>query len=351
MVTRKNRLTNVLSLDEWGRSLVPERFRPHLHEYLLKAGIVGVNYSFFGILFFTSLAVAIGFYFWLPYSFLKQRSVDLLSTLLNLGIGSFIVLFVSMTLLSFIVMFAVYFYIDLMIYNRTKEIEKILPDFLQYVASNLKGGMSFDKALWSAIKPRFGVLANEVEIAAKKVMTGEEIDVALSEFTRMYDSPMLRRSFDLIIEGMRGGGNIVYLIDKVIDNINETDTLKKEMAASVTTYVIFISFIVIFVAPALFALSYQLLTIVNSFASKIGSTGGANLPLKFSNVSIDPSDFSNFSMIAIGIISSFSSMIISIIRRGDIKGGIKFVPLFLALAIADYRIFMSILSGVFSSLF
>src|SRR3989344_8401954 len=183
MVMRKSKLTNLISLDEWGRSLVPERFRPHLHEYLLKAGIVGVNYSFFGVLFFASLAVAIGFYFWLPYGFLKQRSVDLLSTLLNLGLGSFIVLFVSMTLLSILVMFSVYFYIDLRIYNRTKEIEKILPDFLQYVASNLKGGMSFDKALWSAIKPRFGVLANEIEIAAKKVMTGGDVEDALQEFT------------------------------------------------------------------------------------------------------------------------------------------------------------------------
>ena len=342
---------NIFSLEEWGRALVPERVRPHLHEYLLKAGITEVNYGFFGILFFASLVIAIGFYFWLPYGFLKQRSVDLLATLLNLGLGSFIVLFVSMTLLSILVMFSVYFYIDLMIYGRTKEIERILPDFLQYVASNLKGGMSFDRALWSAIKPRFGVLANEIEIAAKKVMTGEEVDTALTEFTKMYDSPMLRRSFDLIIEGMRGGGNIVYLIDKVIDNINETQTLKKEMAASVTSYVIFISFIVILVAPGLFALSFQLLSIVNSFAGKIGGGAGAAMPIKFSNVSINPKDFSNFSMISIGIIASFSSMIISIIRRGDIKGGIKFVPLFLALSILDYRFFMWILKGTFASLF
>lgn len=343
-------LKNVFSLDEWGRSLVPERVRPHISEYLLKAGIREVNYTFFGALFFTTLAFGVGFYFWLPYGFLKERSKDLASTLVNLGLGSFTFLFIFMTLLSFLVMFGVYFYVDLRIYQRTKDIEAILPEFLQYVASNLKGGMSFDRALWSAIKPRFGVLANEIEIAAKRVMTGEDVDVALTEFTRLYDSPMLKRSFDLIIEGMRGGGSIVYLIDKVIENINDSQTLKKEMAASVTSYVIFISFIVIFVAPALFALSYQLLVIVNSFASKIGGTAGANLPIKFANVSIKPEEFANFSMLSVGIISSFSSMIISIIRRGDIKGGIKFVPLFIVLAIADYRVFMSILQGAFSFL-
>ncbi|MFO8016705.1 MAG: type II secretion system F family protein [Candidatus Woesearchaeota archaeon] len=341
---------NIISLEEWGRALVPEKFRPHISEYLLKAGIKQVNYRFFGALFFITLAIAIGIYFAFVYSFLSSRATDMIGTLVNLGLGSFIFLFVSMTALSFLVMFAVYFYIDLMIYQRTKEIERILPEFLQYVASNLKGGMSFDRALWSAIKPRFGVLSTEIEIAAKRVMTGEDVDVALKEFTQMYDSPMLRRSFDLIIEGMRGGGRVVYLIDKVIENINESQTLKKEMAASVTSYVIFISFIVIFVAPALFALSYQLLIIVNSFAGKIGDTAGANLPISFSNVSINPDDFSNFSFMAIGIISTFSSMIVSIIRRGDIKGGLKFVPVFLVLAILDYHVFMKILEGAFSFL-
>ncbi|PIN86352.1 hypothetical protein COV19_05140 [Candidatus Woesearchaeota archaeon CG10_big_fil_rev_8_21_14_0_10_44_13] len=339
---------NTFSLEEWGRALVPERFRPHLHEYIMKAGMRDVNYSFFGTLFFISLAFALGFYFWIPYPFLKAKSVDLLGSLVYLGLGSFIFLFVGLMLLSLLVMFAVYFYIDLKIYYRTKEIERILPDFLQYVASNLKGGMSFDRALWSAIKPRFGVLANEIEIAAKKVMTGEDVEDALTEFTKMYDSPMLRRSFNLITEGMKGGGKIVYLIDKVIENINESETLKKEMAASVMSYVIFISFIVIIVAPALFALSFQLLTIVNLFASRLGNVGGSNLPIKFSNVSIKSEDFRTFSMLCILIICSFSSMITSIIRRGDIKSGVKFVPLFAFLGWVDYNIFMYVLRGMFS---
>ncbi|MFC1730525.1 type II secretion system F family protein [candidate division KSB1 bacterium] len=351
--------SNLFSLDEWGRALVPERVRPHLHEYALKAGIKKVNYKLFGALFFISLFIAIILYFWIPknpyipwsaYTFLKQRSTDFLSTLFNLGLGSFVVLFVLMIIASAIGMFSIYFYVDLKIYSRTKEIEEILPEFLQYVASNLKGGMSFDRALWSAIKPRFGVLATEIEIAAKKVMTGEEVDQALMEFTNMYDSPMLKRTFNLIVEGMKGGGSIVYLIDKVIENINESQVLKKEMSASVTSYIIFISFIVIFVAPALFALSFQLLIIVSSFGEKLGGAGASDMPIQFGSGSIDPSDFGNFSLIAVGIIAAFSSMITSIIKRGDVKGGVKYIPVFLVLALLDYKIFMKILMAAFASL-
>lgn len=342
--------TRVLFLEEWGKALVPERIRPHLRDYLLKAGITDVNYKFFGVLWWICLSVAIIFYFYLPYGWLRDKSVDFASRLLYLGLGSFIVVFVVLISLSFLVMGIIYFFIDLKIYKRTKEIEDVLPEFLQFVAGNLKGGMSFDSALWNAIRPRFGVLANEVEIAAKKVMTGEDVDEALREFTKKYDSSMVRRSFELIIEGMKSGGRMVYLIDKVIENINEAKMLKKEMSASVTSYVIFISFIVILVAPALFALSYQLLTIVSSFAGKLGgATGGvSSMPIKMSEVSIKPEDFVNFAKLCVGVISFFSSMIISLISRGDIKGGIKYIPVFVIVSLINFKIFMMLLSSMFS---
>ena len=329
---QKNRL---FFLEEWGKALVPERIRPHLGDYLLKAGITDVNYKFFGALFYICLAVALAFYFYLPYGWLRDKSVDLMSTLLYLGAGSFIIVFVVLISLSFLVMGVIYFFLDLRIYNRTKEIEDILPEFLQFVSGNLKGGMSFDRALWNAIRPRFGVLAIEVEIAAKKVMTGEDVDEALKEFT---------------IEGMKSGGKIVYLIDKVIENINETKTLKKEMAASVTSYVIFITFIVLVVAPALFALSFQLLKIVSSFAGKLGGASGGTsaLPIKLSEVSIKPEDFIDFAKISVGIISFFSSMIISLISRGDIKSGIKYIPVFVIVSVVNLSIFMWLLGSMFS---
>ena len=85
--------------------------------------------------------------------------------------------------------------------------------------------------------------------------------------------------------------------------------LKKEMAATNMTYVIFITFVVIVIAPGLFALSYQLLIILGSFISKIGATqisGGMNLPLTISSISIKQSDFVVFSRYALVIISAFS---------------------------------------------
>ena len=341
-----------VKLEEFGKAFVPESVRPRLRSYLLKAGITEVNYRLFGFLFFVSLLISFVPYALYAYPYLAKKSVSILWSLLYLGLGTFIFLTVCILLVAAIIMLAIYFYLDLRIYRRTKEIEEVLPEFLQFVASNLKGGMSFDRALWTSIKPRFGVLANEIEIAAKKVMTGGDVEDALQEFTTKYDSPMLKRSFDLIVEGMKGGGQIVYVIDKVIETITETQTLKKEMSASVTSYVIFITFIVILVAPGLFALSFQLLDIVGNFAAQLGTeAGGAattSIPIRFSATGIHKEDFQTFSLVALGVISFFSAIIISIIRRGDIKGGVKMIPVFIALSLLDYKIFLIILSKVFA---
>lgn len=341
-----------IRLEEFGKAFVPERVRPRLRAYLLKAGITRINYKLFGFLFFLSLFVSAWPYMLYAYPFLAKKSVTFLSSLAYLGLGTFAFLTGCILVVAAVCMLGIYFYLDLRIYKRTKEMETVLPEFLQFVASNLKGGMSFDRALWSSIKPRFGVLANEIEIAAKKVMTGGDVEDALREFTSKYDSPLLQRSFDLIIEGMKGGGEIVYIMDKVIETITETQTLKKEMAASVTSYMIFITFIVVLVAPGLFALSLQLLQMVSSFASRLGEAGASTavstIPIKFTAGNISKDDFYTFSLLALGVISFFSSIIMSIIKRGDVKGGIKMIPVLIIISLVSYQVFVFVLSKVFT---
>ncbi|MBU4493638.1 MAG: type II secretion system F family protein, partial [Nanoarchaeota archaeon] len=282
----------IVFLEEFGKAIIPERVRPRLRQYLLKTGITEVPYRTFGAMFYLFILLTIFLSFKYAYPFIVDTfslwKIFLLF-LAVIAIGS------AIAILTFAI---IYFYLDLRIFNRTKQMEEVLQEFLKFVSENLKGGMSFEKALWSAIKPEFGILASEVRLAAKKVMTGQDVDEAITEFTDKYDSPMLRRSFNLIIEGLKGGGRIAELIDRVIENIEETRMLKKDMAATNMTYVIFITFVVIVIAPGLFALSYQLLTILGNFVAKIGVTevrGGITLPLTISTISIKPDDFVVFS--------------------------------------------------------
>ena len=256
-------------------------------------------------------------------------------------------------LLSYIFMSLIYVWLDLRIYKRTREMEGVLVDFLQFVSENLKAGMTFDHALFFAIKPQFTVLASEVRIAAKRAMTGQDVEEALTEFAGKYDSQVLSRNFALIVEGLRGGGEVASIIDRVVENLRETKKLKEEMAATTLGYVIFITFVVTVIAPGLFALAKQLLIILGKFLTQISSSlnQAQNLPFKFSATSITPGDFTSFTYLSLIAVSTFSSMIISIIQRGDVKSGLKYVPVFVIVSMVLFFIFQNIIGTVIGAFF
>lgn len=336
----------IIFLEEFGKAFVPKRARPYLREFLLKAGITTVPYKFFGALFYLTAVITGFIYVVYIYTFLLRfHQIYLLA----LSAVTWFVIQISLALL-FIAL--VYFYVDLRIFRRTKKLEEMLPDFLQVVSSNLRGGMAFENALLSAIKPRFSILANEMAEVSKKIMTGHDTSKALSELGRKYDSPTLRRIIDLIVTELESGGEIAGLIDRIVTNIKETRVLKEEISASAVAYMIFIAAIVVVIAPLLFSLSFNLLMIILGFVSKLSAAtarAGA-LPFTVSQVTIDPTSFWYFSMAALVTISFFSSLIVSIVEKGNIKSGLKYIPIFVISALIMYFVFMKVLGIVFSGM-
>ncbi|HLD97487.1 MAG TPA: type II secretion system F family protein [Candidatus Nanoarchaeia archaeon] len=334
-----------------GKAFIFEKIRPKLKKYLRKAGITEVPYSQIGLFFWLSiLPVAYFFIFGLWGPIIEQIQNPVLRFLLAFAAWSAIHTAVLAGLVA-----VVYGYLDLRIFNRTAKMEAVMPDFLRFVSENLKGGMPFEKSLWGAIKPEFGILSQEVRLAAKKVMTGADVDEAITEFTNKYYSPMLKRSFNLILEGMKGGGKVADVIDRVIETLEETKELKQEMAATNLTYVIFVSVIVIIVAPGLFTLSFQFLSILQGLGERVSTTGAtqqaASLPISFSKVTLEPEQFKAFSRYALMIISTFAGMIVSMINNGSIKGGIKFVPFLFISSQVVYFVSMRISYTLFKGLF
>lgn len=340
-------LLELVSLDEFGKAFVPAGWRPKLRKYMLKAGIDEVPYSIFGLLFIIAIAITALIYI-----------IFLNPALENEGwIMVFLLTFISfagiLLVIAFISIIVIYTYLDMRIMERTRKIEEVLDDFLMMVSENLKGGLGIDRALWSSIKPEFGVLAKEIEIASKKVATGEDVEDALGEFIQKYESPMTRRAFEIMIEETKSGGHIAATLDKIIDEIKETKLLKAELVATNTQYVIFISAIVAFISPLLFALSHQLLTILVNFSDKIApalKTSPTNLPFAMSEMNISISDFLLFSRVAIGVVALFASMLIADINRGTIKASIKYIPIAVAVSLLVYQFFMGVFSVFFGSL-
>jgi len=334
----------IIFLEEFGKAFVPKRAIPTLRLFLLKAGITKVPYKFFGALFYLTAIITGIIYVLYIYPFLQQYSQI---ALLAASTASWFAFQISLAV--FLIM-VVYFYVDLRIYLRTKKMEDMLPDFLQVVSSNLKGGMSFENALMGAIKPRFSILANEMAEVSKKVMTGHDVGVALSELGEKYNSPMLRRSIDLMISELESGGKISDLIDNMVKSIKETKALKEEISASAISYIIFIAAIVIVISPLLFALSFHLLVIILNFVGRLAGASTSALPFSISAVTVDPESFRYFSISAIATIAFFSSLIVSIVEKGNVKSGLKYIPIFMIGSLALYFAFMKILGFVFSGI-
>ena len=269
---------------------------------------------------------------------------------------SMIVLWVFIfVFLIFAIWIMFYLAVDLRIFKRKLDIEDVLPDFLQLTASNINAGMTIDRALWFAVRPRFGVLAKEIESIAKDTMTGADLKSALEKFAAKYNSIILKRSISMLNEGIEAGGKIGDLLNRIATDVQEQKSVLKEMSANVTTYVIFIAFATIVATPFLFSLSGVLISVVQQISSGLGSTGNvaaiSGIPLSFSGVGITQTDFKIFAIVSLMLSSFFSASMISTIRNGNIKSGMKYIPIFIIVSLTIFFVALSLLESLISLFF
>ena len=183
-------------------------------------------------------------------------------------------------------------------------------------------------------------------------MGGEDLKAALQKFADKYGSVLLKRSISLLIEGIEAGGEIGDLLNKIALNIQETKIMKREMAANVTTYVIFITFAAIAAAPVLFALSGTLIQVIGSFGSVLGDgASGAGFGLSFSGSGIEYSDFKIFAMVSLIVTSFFSAVIIATIKKGNAKSGLKYIPIFIITSVTLFLIADVVLGKLLGNFF
>ncbi|MBU1204708.1 MAG: type II secretion system F family protein [Nanoarchaeota archaeon] len=326
---------------------VMEHRRNRLRYYLQRAGFVVESNKLSKIIFNLCVFLNLIISFYLIYRF----STDLKYGVLYVGLVMFLVwafLFIMLLLMLWLLF---YFIIDLRIFKRRIGIEDVLADFLQLTSANIRAGMPIDRALWYAVRPQFGVLASEIEMVAKETMSGEDLEGALRKFAEKYDSIMLKRSINLLVEGIAAGGEIGDLLNKIAIDIQESRIMKKELSANVTTYVIFITFATIVAAPLLFALSSHLLFIVSNLMLKLDVPSGiTNFSINLSGAGMSIKDFRIFAITCLVITSYFSSVIIATIKKGEIKAGVKYIPIFMISTIVLFLIFSVVIGKLFGSI-
>ncbi len=267
----------------------------------------------------------------------------------------FVLLLVLISVVMWLITEAV---LALYIEARRNAVEAVLPDFLTLTAANVKAGMPLDQALWYSAKPEFGLLSIEVKKAIKRAFSGESLDSSLEILVSRFQSKVFTRTISLIKQASATGGEVAEVLRNTAEDTRNTLIMKKEVAASLVLYEIFVLFAGIVGTPFLFALATKFIEVfekqktafpissseVPSFFSGLMQTGQATASI------ITSSEFYYFSIATIVVTSVFSALIVSVIRTGTKNEGVKYFPFIFISAYLVYVVVSSFLASLFIAL-
>ncbi|MFH7882098.1 MAG: type II secretion system F family protein [Candidatus Aenigmatarchaeota archaeon] len=305
---------------------------------------------------------------YISYCDLKTSPERLFSSFLTFGLIislsiSFILFFMDfLSFFYFILVFVLFFLILQVVFhmvlifiadNRANYVEEILPDALQIISSNMRAGLTHDKAILTSARPEFGPLEKELKNAAKETLSGKPLEEALKNMTKRIKSKLLERTISLLLEGLEKGGSITALLDSIALDIRQVRILKREIKSYVMMYGIFIFFAACIGAPLLYSVSIFLVETMGKFGGGIEIEKmpevGSKLPLGSIRISeIRPEFLSLYSYIAIGVTIFFGSLLIGLVQEGTEKAGLRFLPIFLPTGFAVFFISQIAIRAMFA---
>jgi archaeal flagellar protein FlaJ len=286
----------------------------------------------------------------------KNRKNIIIGIILGVIISSAVLIFYKNPILSVILFFVVFGLILLSDYlkiklresSKIKKIELIFPDFLQLMASNLRAGMTIDRALLMSSRPEFFPLDREIINVGKDIATGKPLENSLNDMAKRIKSESIEKTVFLIISGIKAGGNLSILLEETSKNMRKRGFVEKRAASNVLMYVIFIFVAACIGAPALFSLSGLMVdTLTNTINSmqSAGSMQQSSLPFSFSAVSISINFIIYFSVSFIIVTDILASLILGLVGKGEEREGVKYILPMIAVSLIIFFGLRYLLSG------
>ena len=217
--------------------------------------------------------------------------------------------------------------------SRGGKVEDVLPDFLSLMASNIRSGLTPDKALVVSARDEFGPLTLAINRAAKESITGMPLDEVMIGMTYQIKSNVLEKTMTQIVEGMHSGGDLSELLEKTALDIRKFRSVKKEVNSIILNYELFIIAAITFGAPMLYGVSTFLVEIMLIIKSKIGAGSDAASQLSGSvgifkgKLLFTPAGVQLFSILAISLTIFFGCMAVGVMSSGRRMDGLKYFPI------------------------
>lgn len=285
--------------------------------------------------------------------------VAVFSFLLALVVTLYLALFVRIYFLIFFIGFLFafqilfYFLLLLMADAKAKFVESVLPDVLQLMASNLRAGLTTDRALLLAARPEFGPFQDEINKVGKEIAMGRAISGALLEMAKRVKSERLNKTTILIVSGLGSGGELASLLEQTARNLRREMLVDSRIRANVMMYVIFIFVAVCFGAPLLFGLSSFLVEVLTEQLEtvQVPESTTMNLPISFTKVGITSGFVVTFVIIFLITSCVLGSLILGLIAKGREREGLKFMPILIAISLSVFFLVRFAIKNMLGGLF
>lgn len=323
-------------------SLLPRNFVEWVRQELEFSGISVEEKSFVGFLVVFALGISFS---------VSLIAASLFNVPMPIVFAATFILFMG----------GILFWLNQVAESKGKFVEKILPDVLQLIASNIKAGLTTERSLFVSARPEFGPLTEELKNASKKILAGARVEQVLTDISKKIKSKVLERTVWLLAEGIKNGGQIADLLLKLGDDLREENSIKQEIKANISMYLILIFIAAAFGAPLLFGVSSFIVGILEKQTSEISISAvdlkqfQSKSPLgKMMGVpssSVGEEFVVLFVDICLVITSIFAGLTVGVINTGKEKDGLKYIPFVMLISFILFYLVRTILELVFANMF
>lgn len=213
--------------------------------------------------------------------------------------------------------------------NRLREIERVVPDMFNRLASLNESGVEIVNALEEVQDGDLGILTPEMGRVWTDIEYGMDVQRALHRLQERTRAPSIRRAVTLITNAMKASGNIGPVLRIAADESRRLNSLKRKRESDMSIYLVitYLSFIVFL--TIIFVLVQMFIPAIPSREALEGSG------LAGAAAGITPQQAERFTMLlfhASIIQATFSGLIAGQMSQGSIRDGAAHVVILLLLA-------------------
>ncbi len=234
--------------------------------------------------------------------------------------------------------------------NDIKKMEDVFPDFISLMASNLRAGMTIDRALLLSSRKEFAPLDEQIVLLGKDIVTGKEMGRAMEDMAFRIGSKKITRTIKLVISGIKSGGNLAVLLEQTAASMRDRNFVEKRAASNVLMYVIFIFFAASGGGPVLFGLSTILVEIMTKLVGGLPKEGTSSIPFALTSVSISVDFIVYFCLIFVVVSNILASLVLGLVSKGKEREGLKYLIPMVFIGVCVFLVTRIFLSRYFSGI-